>query len=383
VGVAKLQALKEPEMISKRRAKELDQYFYTDHMARTKTSGFNLIVGSVALVLCAEHKISHLVSLTVAAIAMVAVVMLRLRLYEADNMRGLSRSPESPVELSNSAKLATAFSPDRRGFIASAPLGIAAMFGLIIVLPDTTEAQAIHRRLRVLVGDGDISAAQKLAHQAVRSGIPLEPDVLGLVGTVIPLDKVGNLVLPDMSSMYLNPPGNRAAILAGQGQVLSIRLPILHVPKGTFRLGGTLAPGWVSFTGEGAALTYLRIDSEAASRSPLFRFKSGMKADVIITSLTVLSVRPEHGNKFLEVEPGASKVAVFDVGLKGLSQTLDRVLWNRVRFEDCSVACMGQQLTLSDVQFISCSFTFSPDVPPWITKNLTMSNGMPVSVNWG
>ena len=365
---------------------ELNHYFYIDHKARFRTSLINLVVGSFVLLFCASQGFRHSVSLVLTTLAITVTCFSRLALYEAPVKEGRrNRRHVSITKLASGRNgyPSAATIQDRRRLLLELPIGIAAMAAVMALLPATSEAEAVHRRLLALVANGDIAEAEKVANEAVEARLELRPNVLGLLGKSVPVDKTGELVLPlDLASERPREPNNRAIVLVAKNHFLSIWLPTLYIPKGTYRMGGPLKPAWVSFVGDGLKETILGIDFTGTSKRPLLEFNAGMKVDVIFCGISVLSLRPSQGDRFIEIGSGVSEVAVVAAHLAGLVQKLDSIIWEHTTFQNCSIVCGGNRLVLSVVRFIDCAFTFSSGISQAVISSIQNSAGETVDIDW-
>jgi hypothetical protein len=264
------------------------------------------------------------------------------------------------------------------------PLLAASMICAAFV-PKLTEAQVVNDRIRRLMHATRNSEAKNMAQSAIDAGIPLEPDVVSVLGGPSVLDENGRL--EPFESWIQAPVERRNApkIRLGNGDIILIWLPVLAFPDGKYMFRGQLPPRWVSMVGSGPTKSYLIVGFPGADGSPAFlNFGPGMIRDVLIFGFTAISAKSSGGSEasFIAVNPGSARVAVSGTVVDSLYQTLDRVIWDNVSFRNCTIRCQGDWFDLAEVDFVNCRFEFMDAVPAQIRESLQKGSDSKVTTRF-
>jgi hypothetical protein len=343
-------------MISEIRAREIDHYFNRDHAARSKHFLITTGISAFAFAFCNfVERFSEPWSFIVAAVLVITTSVVCLAAYRPGKSfaaRKLQRAPTLTSE------------PQINELRRSLALGIPAFAAsaLIFVLaPRTTEAEEFNKRAQRLLEDGDISAAKKIVNAAAECGIPLNPNVV-----------IAN------STPYGEPIPTRdrlAIVRLSNGETIRIWLPVIYVPKGTYKMSRGIDALWGSIVGAGQENTSFHILSGA-----LFNYSGQMLSEALISDLKAFSEKETRAG-FLSTKSESSRIAVSNVILDNLRQDLDRVIWIDVVFRGCAVQCAGDWFTLFNVKFIDCQFEFTEGIPETIKSKLISGQSQGISVH--
>lgn len=366
-------------MISESRAKEIDYYFLHDHRARNITFLLASSIGSAAYLFGRMRGFSEKTSVTIALALVLTTFYIRISGYHRSFKKSaIVKSIWKIFEIDSE------FDFGRRwALIRMSSIG--AVLALLAVWDKNfSEAEAVNRGIANLRRSGRNSTAAKLANHAAES-IPLDPEnLISLDSRSADLDS-RNAVVDNRASFTPQAQGS-AWIRLQSGTTIIISTPILYIPVGQYRLGGTLIMGGASTEGDGAQKSHLLADfSESPETPAIFKYASMLPNDTLIFGLSgrlrhdVPSVNPPA---FIVIEDEIRKVAVSNVAISGLKQVLDRGIWEDSIFTGCNVACAGGRLQVTNVQFVDCAFTFADNIPAFIREMLEHNRGEGLSFSF-
>jgi hypothetical protein len=363
-------------MISEARARELDFYFGSDHHARAVTTMVSMAIAIIVVFVCFHIGIGITGTAVLAAMSIVGVLFIRLATYRPPVPNRKLTKQSHQTSLIPGVPL-----PSRRLIFAEVPAFLLTLWGYLL-MPRESEADVVDNRLKHLVQAGREEDAERFAKAASHAGIPLKPDAARFTGTQ---RYTGPASLPigddEAPSQQLSP------VQLETGDVIYIWNPVMmvHPGSGAYLITTTINLEWGSIIGEGPvdACRFLFAGNEEAlkAQAPLFRVTRGMLADVLLYNLSFSGI-PRNPLFLLDVEQGASRIAVVNVHVADLSQVLDKVIWINVRFERCAIVCGGSGFKLRNVTFVECQFSFDPAVPDELRDRLSNAQERPVDANF-
>jgi len=374
-------------MISEARARAVDYYFNYDSPARSRcffvTSGF----GALVLFFCRVFSLPETTALLVSSIVIVAVFTYHLLCYRS--REGVSLQGDFKRRTLTKLWESNQIFPGRRRAIFGIPAFAAALLCLAFI-PNLSEAQVVNDRIRWLRRSRRIQEARAFAQSAAAANIALAPDVVSVLGTPTVLAG-GESFDSWLKGPYLGP--RRVAVRMESGEMITILEPVIYIPRGKARIIGPLQAYRASIAGDGPDETCLTIDSCGVAGTPaLFSYPQVLPPwwtfpssdDVLIYGMTFRhqSTDRECGGSLLSVERGPFRVAVSNVILEYLHQSLDRVIWDNVQFRDCTIACDGDWFRMTDVRFVNCKFDFVEGFPASIRARLEDGSGRFISMNF-
>jgi len=356
-------------MITQTRATELDFYFTFDHRARAKTTIALIVTGTGIAIACHSCGLRD-VTTGVASTAAVALgLLIRLATYRLDKrVRKFAKKGQQPIDLGK-----------RNILLAQVPALLLTLCGFLF-FPSGSEGDIVDARLKQLVKAGRKTDAQKFARAASASGIPLRPQTALLASHAEEIN-------PSLSPPLIGPQTDASLVAVGleTGDRIRIWPRYLYLPNGRYLITRTLYPGWASWEGQGqemAGLEFAATTSDPERRVPLFRFIDDMRADTLIYNMFVAGLS-HYGLTFIDSQQASRNIAVVDVHISNLGQTLDRIIWIDTRFEDCAIQCGGRGFKLHNVVFDNCQFLPSPAVPEDLIRRIADSNGESVTLSFG
>jgi hypothetical protein len=376
-------------MISESRARAIDYYFSYDFRARRKCFLITSVVGFLALVTCRVASLPEPTALLASSVAILvtfALYLARYRSREGVSLQGGFKQ-QTLAKLWESNKIF----PGRRRALFEVPAFAAALLCLAFI-PNPSEAQVVNDRIRWLRRSRRIQEARAFAQSAAAANIALAPDVVSVLGTPT--------VLADGESFdaWLRAPapyrGPRLVpVRLETGEVITILEPVIYIPKGDAFIIGGLQLYRASVAGDGPNETVLVTDSCGVNGTPaLFSFPQRvppgtaflLTEDVLIYGMTVRhrGAGRECGGSLLSVERGPFRVAVSNLILESLYQSLDRIIWDDVQFRSCTISCGGDWFRMTNVRFLDCRFDFVEGFPASIRTRLESGSGRPISMSF-
>jgi hypothetical protein len=337
-------------MISESKARELDFYFVHDHKARKKTFLITTVLGTCSYLLFKMQDAPDKTAFIASVVLILCAFYVRLALYRSSATRASKRIANSAIEL------------NRRNMLVRISVFAAALIAMVIGNQKLTMAEAINRGITRLRRSGHIKDAQRLARRATESAIPLWLDnVTSLEVHYLPEPQLN-------SSNWVPVAGNRAFIRIGDGSLLSIRLPIVYIHKGRYRVDSMVTSlGSVSSRGDGPFESFICPTFPDTPETPAVFDYSNADSDSILYGMGGVQEKGYETDTppaFIKCnEQSLARLVLASVSISGLKQVLDGIIWQDTEFIKCHVICSGRRFQLIRSRFVECRFTFSHNTP--------------------
>lgn len=365
-------------MISEQRAREIDHYFLQDSRARLRTMIVSSIVGTLAFLLFFWLGGGQATAAAVSFASIVLSFVTEIVRYKTPV--GVREPAARRQEI---VKLVPAI--ERRWVLARISLIAASIVAFMILRPRSTEGEVVGRRLLALKKQGRLSDARDLYKRAVvKAGIALDPSIASQLAVTAPLNGRGEgSSQAEVSAVVQR--GQRLLLNLGNGETVSILVPVLGISIGNYLLGSSIQAPGVSIFGDGPDKTTLNFVPKSQQNSgqsqeqiALFQF-TAYRSPVDTMFYGLSAITPAHASEevieFLGLTDAPYKVAAVNCRLTNFAQLLDLVTWVDVTFIACEIACGGRRFDLENVRFLDCSFSFPDDFPLDIANRLRSASG--------
>jgi hypothetical protein len=254
------------------------------------------------------------------------------------------------------------FSSRRREVIQTLSSAAALLIVTLLRIP-RLEAAVIERKLiQATSGPPPYDRANVLIRSVLENNIRLSPRGMEIVKkqlspNLVPTDPTQPA--PDHESI---PANLTYADLEGyniyNATGVKLRLPIKRVVVlgGFYRVDATLYVPWGSTVGQSRTQSGLRADNFLPNAPAIFSFAGDVDRDAFVAHLTG-ALGSGLPPSFIERDNSSSKLAVFDVTVSNLKQTLDGIIWAEVLFDHCFITYNGGPVLLKNVTFKDCQFS--------------------------
>lgn len=355
--------------------KRLDFFLNYDLKARNRAFTHSLMIVPIVVSVCYLASISEPTILSCCLVSSAAVLAFHLFRYESTE--GLSLVGDRQL-LAVDRTLHSTF-PSRRLALVKVSVILISVLALVF-RPRLTAAQIVNDRIRRLKATNRRPDARKAAEEANKAGIPLDPDLVSVLGDPEILTTDGMFE----SVKSIGGEGGatvRQIVKLSTGDLLQIHLPILYLSAKSYLIKGEL--DYVSMTGEGSDFSRILVAIESEPRIPsLFRHNLSPSSDVLLYGIAITGPDgkvPPYPTQFILPVQATRKTAVSNVYVKGFIQNLDGVIWDQTTFESCTVSSGGSAFKLNNVVFKDCSFELD-GLPDEVAKKIVTSNGKAVSL---
>jgi hypothetical protein len=162
--------------------------------------------------------------------------------------------------------------------------------------------------------------------------------------------------------------------------------PLLRalILSGIYSVDATLHVNWGPIIGLSRAHSGLReVDFKNTYGNSVFQYEGGEDRDAYVAHLTAASVRsgsPVTPPAFIQRDNSSSRLAVFDVSLSDLAQTLDDIIWADVTFDRCYITYRGGPLQIKDVTFRNCDFIADNESAQAVLEQIKLQGEKPVTI---
>ncbi len=370
-------------MISEQRAREIDHYFLRDSSARLKTIVISSVVGTLTFLILFWLDVGQAKAATISFLLMTLSFVVELIRYRAPaSVRAPVARRQKSVDLAPSI--------DRRWILVRIPILAAFVAIFVIFKPRTTEGQAVGRRLLALKKQGRLAEARALYEKVVlKAGIPLEPSIATQVAVTTSL----NSSAPPEDASAIIQKGQKLPLNLGYGEAVSIAVPVVEMPAGTYVITQPIQTSGVSFFGEGGDKTSMNFFAKSLQQVPeqilgqpaLFQLGAyRLPVDSLYYGLSARmpELKSEMAIEFLAVSDAPFKVAVVNCEIRNFNQLLDLVTWIDVTFVACRIACSGRQFDLENVRFVNCTFLMTDEFPSNEAARIMSSSGRSVFMRY-
>jgi hypothetical protein len=319
---------------------DMDYYLTCDHAARTRSMVISIAVG----VACAAvATFLELPDKMVAFICGAVTIGTEIISATAYTRRYPSKSSESPFLI--------------RRYL----LRLAVSLPLFVVAP-VVQAGIVDRKLLKAMQEGPpYNKAKRLLIFGLRNGIVVHVATLDVTRQTV---TQAYLSLPDEEREKTGT--TLAQILAYelyiQTQIkLTVGIVAVFIPRGSFLIGNSLKMQYVTTVGEDKNRADIMVAFDKTPQNPavlVYEKRADPPLDAILAHLSVK--RPgwslDNAPALVLMEADHQKVAVMDVLVSNLSQTLDSIIWADVVFDHCRILYHGGPLLLKNVLFNDCEF---------------------------
>ncbi|HEY6765854.1 MAG TPA: hypothetical protein VI386_13875 [Candidatus Sulfotelmatobacter sp.] len=355
--------------------RDLDHYLTLDHAARQRTMVISVMagafVGTIAELYGASHKHAFMICFfMVAFIEFVAWP--------------LGYTKISPVA-SGSEGL-----PIRRYVIRAALSSAAILFLALLRIPNI-EAAYLGRKLLEMTNK-DIPQPEKinaLLDSAIENGIPIRDS--GIEAAKRQMLRIATAANSKPGAPSRSPAADTVGHLEAYtlyeaaGVRLRLSSSVLFFPASVLSLDAPVFAQDLSSIGADPNATIINVRFKCTREmAAALNYGPNMQSDALIGRLTATGRNvtfpdaPEFVRKLPLSAPHA--VAVVEITISDLRQTLDGIIWVNVVFERCSIAYQGGSLHIDRVIFRNCEFFASDNAGKQVLNALSLQDGRRVTL---
>lgn len=358
---------------------DLDYYLTQDHAARQRTMLFSVFAGAVAGATAQLAGVSTSGSFEMCILAVAAIEVGRALSYRTASQ---GKRPRTAVVL-----------PLRRYAVRGAFSAFVVFILALLKIPHI-EAAVIDRKLREMTEEDPLpfEKVDALIKLAIQNSIPIPEKSIAAAKHQALRAAVSNTKEPSTSPASVTLAHLEAYTLYEVAAV-SLRLAIVvFLPAKTYVIHGPIYSKYSnSSLGESRDGVVLQIEFKSTdvffkhtNELPVVFNYPDMGSDVLIARMTArgqsldLADAPEFVRK--AAVDKSYKLAVLDLNISGLRQTLDGLIWTDVLFDRCFITYQGGPIYLDRVTFRDCDFSASTEASTKVLDYVKSQRGRPVTL---